>query len=83
MRWSEFRSRPAGCGWADWLLPYVLKDIDKETLRKKWMTSDDCWRPARWQLTPGESRRAPKDSTSALLDRIEKEMPPLPKCDGR
>ncbi len=32
---------------ADWLHSYVVKEhADKETLRKKWMTSDDRWRPA-------------------------------------
>ena len=36
---------------ADWLHSYVVKEhADKETLRKKWMTSDDRWAArAGWQ----------------------------------
>ena len=50
---------------ADWLHSYVVKEhADKESLRKKWMTSDDPDSPAGWQLTAGRWPRARKDSTS-------------------
>src|SRR5688500_16334258 len=37
--------RSATYAWvADWLYSYVVKEhADKETLRKKWMTSEDRW----------------------------------------
>ena len=62
---------------ADWLYSYVLKEhADKETLRKKWMTSDDRWTArAGWQLTAGRVAKSPEGlDLEALLDRIEKEM---------
>ena len=62
---------------ADWLYSYVLKThSDKETLRKKWMTSDDRWAArAGWQLTAGRIAKSPEGlDLAALLDRIEKEM---------
>ena len=62
---------------ADWLYSYVLKEhADKETLRKKWMTSDDRWTArAGWQLTAGRVAKSPEGlNLDALLDRIEKEM---------
>jgi len=62
---------------ADWLYSYVLKaHADKETLRKKWMTSDDRWTArAGWQLTAGRVAKSPDGiDLEALLDRIEKEM---------
>lgn len=62
---------------ADWLHSYVVKEhSDKETLRKKWMTSDDPW-TARvgWQLTAGRVAKSPEGlDLAALLDRIESEM---------
>lgn len=62
---------------ADWLHSYVLKEhADKETLRKKWMMSDDRWAArAGWQLTAGRVAKSPEGlDLEALLDRIEKEM---------
>ena len=62
---------------ADWLHSYVLKEhADKETLRKKWMTSDDRWAArAGWALTAGRVAKGPEGlELAALLDRIEKEM---------
>lgn len=62
---------------ADWLHSYVVKEhADKETLRKKWMTSDDRWAArAGWQLTAGRVAKSPEGlDLPALLDRIEKEM---------
>jgi 3-methyladenine DNA glycosylase AlkD len=62
---------------ADWLHSYVVKEhADKETLRKKWMESDDRWAArAGWQLTAGRVAKSPEGlDVVALLDRIEKEM---------
>jgi 3-methyladenine DNA glycosylase AlkD len=62
---------------ADWLHSYVVKEhAEKETLRKKWMTSDDRWAArAGWQLTAGRVAKCPDGlDLAALLDRIEKEM---------
>ena len=62
---------------ADWLHSYVVKEhADKETLRKKWMRSDDPWEArAGWQLTAGRVAKSPEGlDLEALLDRIEKEM---------
>ena len=62
---------------AEWLHSYVVKEhADKETLRKKWLTSDDRWAArAGWQLTAGRVAKSPEGlDLTALLDRIEKEM---------
>jgi 3-methyladenine DNA glycosylase AlkD len=62
---------------ADWLHSYVIKQhADKETLRKKWMTSQDRWTArAGWQLTAGRVAKSPDGlDLVALLDRIESEM---------
>jgi 3-methyladenine DNA glycosylase AlkD len=62
---------------ADWLHSYVVKEhADKETLRKKWMESDNRWAArAGWQLTAGRVAKSPAGlDLEALLDRIEKEM---------
>jgi 3-methyladenine DNA glycosylase AlkD len=62
---------------ADWLHSYVTKlHADKETLRQKWMTSDNPWAArAGWQLTAGRVAKSPEGlDLAALLDRIEKEM---------
>src|SRR4030095_4885936 len=62
---------------AEWLHSYVVKEhADKETLRRKWMTSDDRWTArAGWQMTAGRVAREPKGTDlPALLDRIETEM---------
>src|SRR3954468_22393992 len=63
---------------AEWLHSYVVKEhADKETLRQKWMESDDRWTArAGWQLTAGRVAKSPEGlDLVALLDRIEKEMP--------
>jgi len=63
---------------ADWLHSYVIKEhADKETLRKKWLQSDDRWAArAGWQLTAGRVAKSPAGlDLAALLDRIEREMP--------
>lgn len=62
---------------AEWLYSYVLKEhADKESLRQKWMKSDDRWTArAGWQLTAGRVAKSPEGlDIGALLDRIEKEM---------
>jgi 3-methyladenine DNA glycosylase AlkD len=62
---------------ADWLHSYVVKEhADKETLRNKWMASDDRWvARAGWQLTAGRVAKSPEGlDLAALLDRIEKEL---------
>jgi len=62
---------------AEWLYSYVLKQhADKETLRKKWMTSKDRWTArAGWQLTAGRVAKSPEGlDLAALLDRIEQEL---------
>jgi 3-methyladenine DNA glycosylase AlkD len=62
---------------ADWLHSYVVKEhADKETLRKKWMASDDRWAArAGWALTAGRVAKSPEGlDVAALLDRIESEM---------
>ena len=62
---------------ADWLHSYVVKEhAEKETLRRKWMESDDRWAArAGWQLTAGRVAKSPEGlDLEALLDRIEKEM---------
>src|SRR5436305_1552470 len=57
---------------AEWLHSYVVKQhADKETLRKKWMTSDDRWAArAGWQLTAGRVVMRPEGlDLAALLER--------------
>ncbi|QDU25643.1 DNA alkylation repair enzyme [Anatilimnocola aggregata] len=62
---------------ADWLHSYVVKEhADKETLRKKWLTSKDRWTArSGWQLTAGRVAKSPDGlDLEALLGRIEQEM---------
>lgn len=62
---------------ADWLHSYVVKEhADKESLRNKWMESDNRWTArSGWQLTAGRVVKSPAGlDLVALLDRIEKEM---------
>jgi 3-methyladenine DNA glycosylase AlkD len=62
---------------ADWLYSYVVKaHAAKETLRQKWMKSNDRWLArAGWQLTAGRVAKSPEGlDLEALLDRIEQEM---------
>lgn len=66
---------------ADWLNAYVVKEHpEKETLRQKWMNSEDSWAArAGWSLTAGRVARSAEGlDLSALLDRIETEMPVSP-----
>ena len=63
---------------ADWLNSYVVKNHpDKETLREKWMADKDPWAGrAGWSLTAERIARSPEGlDLSAMLDRIEAEMP--------
>jgi 3-methyladenine DNA glycosylase AlkD len=63
---------------AEWLNNYVVaQHSEKEALREKWMKDKDRWAArAGWHFT---ASRVNKDADglnlSALLDRIEKEMP--------
>ena len=63
---------------ADWLTSYVVMNHpDKETLRQKWMTDENPWAArAGWSLTAERVAKRPAGlDLSALLDRIEAEMP--------
>jgi 3-methyladenine DNA glycosylase AlkD len=63
---------------ADWFNSYILKDHpEKESLREKWLKSDNVWTVrSGWSLTAGKILRDYKDlDLSAILDRIESEMP--------
>jgi len=62
---------------ADWLNSYVVRQHpDKESLRQKWMTSDDPMAArAGWSLTAERVEKSPEGlDLPALLDRIESEM---------
>ncbi len=66
---------------ADWLHAYVIKEhTDKEQLRELWMASQDKMTlRAAWRLTAGRIAKSPVGlDPSALLDRIESEMPVAP-----
>jgi 3-methyladenine DNA glycosylase AlkD len=66
---------------ADWFNSYVLKEFpDKEKLRELWMTDTNPWvARSGWSLTSGRIARSPEGiDISAMLDRIEKEMPTAP-----
>lgn len=71
---------------ADWLSSYVVKqrpDAERERFRVAWMEDDDAWvARAGWQLTASRINRgvaaAEGLDVSALLDRIEKDMPKAP-----
>jgi 3-methyladenine DNA glycosylase AlkD len=63
---------------AEWLNSYVVaQHPEKESLREKWMKAKDRWAArAGWHLTASRvSNDADGLDLSALLDRIEKEMP--------
>jgi 3-methyladenine DNA glycosylase AlkD len=69
---------------ADWLNSYVVKvHPENEHLRQAWMlagVSPMCAR-AGWSLTAGRVARAPEGlDLSALLDRLEAEMPTAPSA---
>ena len=62
---------------ADWLFSYVIKQHpDKESLRLKWMTSNNAMAArAGWGLTAERVATSPEGlDLTALLDRIETEM---------
>jgi 3-methyladenine DNA glycosylase AlkD len=66
---------------ADWFNSYIIKEHpDKEILREKWMKSKDPYSArAGWSLTSGRvARQSEGLDLTALLDRIEKEMPKAP-----
>ncbi len=71
--------REARFSWlADWFNSYIMKEYpDKETLRQKWMKdADPMAARAGWSLTSGRIAREPEGlDLTALLDRIETEMP--------
>ncbi len=63
---------------ADWLNAYVVKEHpEKDALREKWMRSRERWTArAGWNLTASLINRGSTDvDLSALLDRIETELP--------
>ena len=63
---------------AEWLNSYVVaQHPEKEALREKWMKAKDRWAArAGWHLTASRVNKSADDlDLSALLDRIEKEMP--------
>lgn len=63
---------------ADWLNAYIVPEHpDKENLRLKWMTAKDPWAArAGWNLTASRINKRTADfDLTALLDRIEKELP--------
>lgn len=63
---------------ADWLNAYVVaQHPEKDTLRQKWVKDKDRWAArAGWNLTASRvSKDADGLDLSALLDRIEREMP--------
>ena len=63
---------------ADWLLAYVVRQHpDKEALRREWLAADDRWAArAGWDLTAERVGKSPDGlDFTALLDRIEAEMP--------
>ena len=80
----EAMERDISYSWlADWLNSYVLKlHPQRESVREAWMASDHPMvRRAGWSLT---ADRVGKEVTgldlSALLDRIESEMPDAPEA---
>lgn len=63
---------------ADWLNAYVVaQHPEKDALREKWMRDKDRWAArAGWNLTAScVNKNTAQLDLSALLDRIEKEMP--------
>lgn len=70
--------RAVGCAQvADWLTSYVIRQHpDKETLRQRWLASDDPWAARTgWALTAERVAQSPAGlDLAALLDRIESEL---------
>lgn len=63
---------------ADWLNAYVVpQHPEKEALREKWMKANDRWAArAGWNLTASRVNQGHDGlDLSALLDRIERELP--------
>jgi 3-methyladenine DNA glycosylase AlkD len=63
---------------ADWLNAYVVaRHPERETLRQRWMADQDRWAArAGWSLTASRvSKDADGLDLTALLDRIERELP--------
>ena len=63
---------------ADWLISYVVRQHpEKEALRQKWMADNNRWAArAGWDLTSERVAKSPDGlDVSALLDRIESELP--------
>lgn len=66
---------------ADWFNAYVVKEHpDNEALREKWMKAKDPMAArAGWNLTAARVAKRPEGlDLTALLDRIESEMPKAP-----
>jgi 3-methyladenine DNA glycosylase AlkD len=66
---------------ADWFNAYILKDHpEAESFREKWMDSANPWAArAGWSLTSGRVARYAKElDITALLDRLESQMPAAP-----
>jgi 3-methyladenine DNA glycosylase AlkD len=67
---------------ADWLATHVVKvHPEKETLRQRWMESDDAMAArAGWSLTTERVLKNPEGlDLNTLLDRIEREMGDAPE----
>lgn len=67
---------------ADWLMTHVVKQHpEKESLRQKWMQTDDVMAArAGWSLTAERVVKDPEGlDLSSLLDRIEREMGGAPE----
>jgi len=75
-------TRSTTCGHAaEWMNNYVVaQHPEKDSLREKWMKDKDRWAArAGWHLTAAQvNKDAAALDLSALLDRIEKEMPKAP-----
>lgn len=66
---------------AEWFNSYILKEHpEREVIREDWMKSKNVWAArAGWSLMSGKVVREPATvDMSALLDRIEVEMPKAP-----
>jgi 3-methyladenine DNA glycosylase AlkD len=67
---------------AEWMNSYVVAEHpDKESLREKWMKAKDRWAArAGWHFTASRINKgaAAGLDLTALLDRIEKELPKAP-----
>lgn len=66
---------------ADWLNAYVVaKHPDADALRERWMRDTDRWAArAGWSLTASRVTKGAEGlDLTALLDRIEEEMPKAP-----